>query len=77
MNNHEFEARFAALEVMVFAIARSLNWSDFVADFRDEKEAALAALLNNPTVSDEMHDKLEEVLSDYESKLTKDMIHGV
>lgn len=71
MDEHSLEARLAAIEVMLFAITRGLNPSDILADLKDEKEIALIGLLNNPTVSDRMHDLVEKRLAMYERHLNK------
>lgn len=66
---HDLEGRIAALEVLVIALVRLQSAPEFSASYFDEKEDAIAGLLGNGTVSDEMHDSLEERLKEYEEIL--------
>ncbi len=63
---HELEARLTAMEVLILSMVRIMDAAEFKESYAIEKEAAIAGLLGNSTVSDKMHDMLEKRLSEYE-----------
>jgi hypothetical protein len=69
MDDHAIEARIAAIEVLLFSLIMQLDAAGFKADYREQKERMLTGLLNNPTVSDKMHDIVEARLRMYERYL--------
>ena len=66
---HDLEGRIAALEVLVLALVRMQGAHEFKTEYFQEKETAIVGLLANGTVSDDMHDALEEHLKKYEEML--------
>lgn len=66
---NDLEGRIAALEVLVISLVKMQIADEFKPVYFDEKEAAITGLLGNSTVSDEMHDVLEDRLREFEAML--------
>jgi hypothetical protein len=73
MNLQELQGRLAAIEILLITVVQHLDKSDFAADYKSQKENALTAHLNNPTVSDEMHASIEESLKRLEEHFLIDL----
>lgn len=67
--NEQIEGRLAAIEVLLFSIINCMQKDAFEESFHDEKERAITGLLNNPTVSDNMHSIVEQRLKMYENNI--------